>query len=455
MNEDVVELVLNGETVLTVKEYSIQVYFLMTPNKFSIKIGSGTTALELLRRYPPGTPFAVKINGVYQFMGRTDGSERPAGEATELQISGRDRMAALLDDDILHDKTFNSATFKTLAEAAITGAGATPFTLTTDAAGHRAAVVGSPVLKDVQVKTKVEALLDLNQVYGLDTSGFPPNTDLNFAPLDIQSKSEITVMVDGFKTEKRITGFKAEKPIEWKAGESWYAALNRELARAGLFLRAGIDPNGKNENVFLLSEPSAAQTPIFGFVNTRGSKPIDNYVNVQPPGISDMTTGRSAEYIVRGRTGSQKDGRKQIEAIFVDEEMKALGFRTHDVHVDKEVKTLSQAQYLARKRCAEARRTNRAFTYVIPGRHTAPLLHDPSKRAVVVPDICVALKDDEYGLDGVFWVERVHHKASANGPTGTEVTLMVPDDLVFGDGLFLPGSTPKVLGRRGQSKRVK
>jgi prophage tail gpP-like protein len=443
MNEDTVELVLKGETILTVKEYSIQVYFLMTPNKFLIKIGSGATAIDLLRRYPPGTPFAIKINGVYQFMGRTDGSERPAGEATELHIQGRDRMAALLDDDILHDKTFNNATFKGLTDEAITGAGITNYILNTDAAGHRAAVVGSPVVKQVQVKEKV--LLDLNQAFAIDSSGFPPGTDLNFAPFDIRSKEEITVEVD--KVVQRITGFKAEKPIEWKAGESWYGALKRELDRAGLFLRAGIDPNGKNENVFLLSEPSAAQTPIFGFVNTRGSKPIDNYVNVQPPGISDLTVGRSSEYIVRGRTGGKKEGRTQIEAVFVDEEMKRLGFTTHSVHVDKEVKTLAQAQFLARKQCAEARRMNRSFTYVIPGRHTAPLLHDPSKRAVVVPDVCVALKDDEYGLDGVFWIERVHHKASANGPTGTEVTLMVPDDLVFGDGLFLPGGTPKILGR--------
>lgn len=446
MNEDTVELVLKGETILTAKEYSIRIAFLQVPNKFDITIGSGTTALDLLKRYPPNTPFLIKINGIVQFMGRTDGSERPAGEATELHISGRDRLALLLDDAIVHDKTFNNATFEDLARAAIEGVGITDYQLTFDEKAHRAAVVGSPVLKSVQVKEKV--LLDLNQVYGIDTSGFPPGIDLNFAPLDIRSDEEITVEVT--KTVQRITGFKAEKPIEWKAGETRFGALNKELARAGIFIRCGVDPNGKNENVFLLSEPSAAQTPIFGFVNTRASNPIDNYVNVQPPGISDMTVGRRTNYIVRGRTGGGKDGRKQIEAVFVDEEMKALGFNTNDVHVDKEVKTLAQAQYLARKRCAEARRMSRAFTYVIPGRHTAPLLNQPGQRAVIAPDVCVCLKDDEYGFDGIFWVERVHHKASANGPTGTEVTLMVPDDLVFGDGLFLPGGTPKVLGRRNK-----
>ena len=55
-------------------------------------------------------------------------------------------------------------------------------------------------------------------------------------------------------------------------------------------------------------------------------------------------------------------------------------------------------------------------------------------------------------MEGVFYVERVRHGASANGPTYTDVTLMVPDDLVFGDGEFLSNATRKVTGKKWGKK---
>lgn len=451
MTEDVVELVLNGETVWIAKEYDISIAFMMVPNQFSITLGSGDTILDLVRRYPKGTPFVLKINGIVQFMGRTDGFERPNGEVTELRITGRDRLAQLVDDQIEHDQTFTNATYDDLARAAITGAQIPSFVLNLDAAAHRRAVIGTPIVDKTTVTKKV--VLDLNQSFAIDTSGFPPGTDLNFAPLDIQDISEITVDVD--QTVTRIKGYKAERPIEWKVGSSWYSAFNTEGARGGLFLRAGVDSTGKNENVFLLSQPSAAQVPTFALVATREPVFADNIINVSPPAIRDIATGRHAHYIVRGRTSGKKDGRKQIEARFDDEEMIAAGYNTRRVVVDEKAKTQVQADYLARKLCAEARRQHRVFTYTMKHRHTGPLLSDPRQRAVLAPDVCVALLDKENGMDGLFWIERVRHRASANGPTTTEITLMAPEDLVFGDGEFLPGALPVVLGKHHGWKKKK
>lgn len=442
--DDVVELVLNGEKILIAKEYDISIGYFQVPNQCSIVIGSGTTAIDLMRRYEPNARCALKINGVYQFMGRLDGPERPNGEATELRLTLRDRLAQLVDDKIENDQSFTNATFDEITRAAIRGAQIPEFDLRYDAAAHRKAVVGTPILDKTTVKRKV--LLDLNQAFAIDASGFPPGTDLNYAPLDIQSPEEITVEVEDVVT--RVKGYKAEKPIEWKAGNTWFNALNEELKRAGLFLRAGVDPTGQNENVFLLSEPSAAQVPVFGLVSTREPNPSFNRINVGPPAISGVTTGRHAHYIVRGHTGGGKDGRRQIEGRFTDEEMVAWGFTKRDVVVDNNVKTTAQANFLARRNCAAARRANRTFTYSMMGRHTGPLLQDPRQRAILAPDICVALTDEENGLEGVFWVERVRHRATANGGTFTDITLLVPEDLVFGDGLFLPGSPPMVFGKR-------
>lgn len=450
--EDDIKLVLNGETVITAKEYVVDIAFMMVPSQFSIVIGSGTSALALMQRYPARTPFQLLVNGIVQFSGRTDGYERPSGEHTEIRITGRDCMVPLLRNSIAHDRTFNNATFEDLARAAITGAGLKSYTLTFDERAHRAAVAGTPIVETTQVTEQV--LLNFNELYAIDASGFPPGTDLNYAPFDIKDKSEITV--DVTKTVKKIKGYKAEKPIEWKSGTKWYAAAKKEFDRGGLFLRAGVDPKGKQENVFLLSEPSAAQTPLFGFVNTREPNPADNHVSVLPPHITDLTTNRCARYIVRGRTGGGKSGHQQIEGIFDDEYMIDLGYDPefdHDVVIDEMAKSIAQAKYLARRRCAEARRQHRVFTYRVPGRHTAPVLYNPKQRAVLVPDVCVSLKDDEHGMEGVFWIERVKHGASANGPTFTDVTVMVPDDLVFGDGEFLSNATRKVSGRHHGRKK--
>lgn len=444
MNEDIVELILKGETILIAKEYSVTIGFMQVPSQFSIVIGSGVTAIDLMRRYPAGTPFALRVNGVVQFMGRTDGFERPAGEATELHITGRDRMAQLLDDDIDKDRSFTNATFKDLADAAIKGARIEGYSLVFDASAHRRAITGTPIVETTKVKQKV--LIDINQLRGVATSGFPPGVDLNFVPLNIDPTIEIE------KTVTRIKGYKVEKPIEWKAGQSHYAAANKEFARGGLFLRAGVDPDGEDENIFLLSEPNGAQDPLFALVNTRESNPAANVVSVLPPKITDITTNRHTRYIVRARTGGGKDGRKQIEGSFTDKDMVALGIDKQKVVIDEHCKSTEQANYLARKLCAEACRQNRVFTYTMPRRHTAPLLRDPSRRAILAPDICVSLKDDEHGMEGVFWVERVCHRQTANGGTFTDITLMLPDDLVFGEGEFLANATRKVSGRRHHKK---
>lgn len=447
MDEDRVELILNGEVVLIAKDYDISIAFLQVPNQFSIRIGSGATAVDLMRRYPKNTPFALEINGITQFMGWTDGFRRPRGEATELEIVGRDALARLLTDEVQHDRSFSSATFEELAHAAFAGAGYEGIALSYDAAAHRAAVTGVPQFEDYKVKKTYKS-------GPVGTQG----SNLEIVPLladgsayDVANVRTGVTTVETTVTElkKRCTGFKAEKPIEWKAGTSYLNALNKDLSRAGLFLRASVDPEGQDPNVFLLSEPNAAQSPLFGMVRLLDKDPPRNMVSVLPPAIDDLAVGRHAYYTVRGRTGGGKAGSQQIEATFTDEDMVAAGYSTHRVIVDENAKTLKQAEYMARKACAEARRVGRVFTYIVPRRHSLPLLADASRRAIPTPDVVVALRDDEHGLEGDFWIERVRFRASANGGTFTDVTLMVPDDLVYGEGQFYTSAKKKrkVFGR--------
>lgn len=454
---DVVELVINGETVLTCKVYDVSIAFLQVPNVFSITIGSGTTAVELMRRYPAGTPFALKINGVVQFMGFTDGFERQQGDATELTIVGRDALANLVDDEIEHDRSFSNTTFEELTRAAFQSAGYEGISLVYDTAAHRSAVTGTPIVETTTTTETIKSKPVVGKSAGPElvvvSSGEQAGTPFATDVVTLRTGTT-TVETTVQKTVNRITGFKCEKPIQWKAGSgSHYAALNKELMRGGLFLRAGVDPEGKDPNVFLLGQPSASQAPLFGLVRSFGEKVADNVVSVLPPRINGVTTGRHAKYIVQGRSGGGKDGQQPIEGVFVDEEMTTLGYTKRRVVKDENAKTRAQALFLARKLCAEARRTNRTFVYTVPGMHSLPLLRDPSQRAIPTADVCVTLQDDEHGLKGIFWIERVRFRATASGGTFTDLTLMVPDDLVFGDSELFPAASKK--GRTILGKQIK
>ena len=55
-----------------------------------------------------------------------------------------------------------------------------------------------------ETKVYEKQLLDFNQAFAIDASGFPPGTDLNFAPFDVRTKEEITVDVE--KVVKKIGG---------------------------------------------------------------------------------------------------------------------------------------------------------------------------------------------------------------------------------------------------------
>jgi prophage tail gpP-like protein len=66
-------------------------------------------------------------------------------------------------------------------------------------------------------------------------------------------------------------------------------------------------------------------------------------------------------------------------------------------------------------------------------------------RAVWAPDTVVRVLDDEHGISGDFWIEGVTFRGSSSHGTTTELTLMRPEDLVFGEGEFDSG--PKKKGK--------
>jgi hypothetical protein len=429
-----------GETVLLVaKDYQVDIAFLQVPNAFTIQIGSGSTALKLMKRYPMNTQFRLFIGPVCQFVGRTDGFDRGPSAATDISIVGRDILGRMLKKRFPADRKFLNDTYEQLTIAAIKGAGLAPYTLTVDDAAQRSATTGTPIVEQVTIEKDA----DLNTLFAIDSAGLTKGVDLNFAPLDVVPP-KIKIV------ENRFKGYKNDHPIEAKLGESYYEWLKKQLEKAGLFIRAGIDVEGLEENVFLVSEPHARQSPLYALYNRRGKKG-ENHTenNVKSVDFKDHSTSRYAKYIFVGLGGRGKDGRKEVRGEYVDMEMREMGYDEEYPVNDKSCKSTEHANFLARKMCAEARRSGKSITYTIKG-HTLPLLLAPSRRAVVAIDTCIQIFDEENGVEGIFWIERVRHKGSANNGRVTEITVMDPDDLVFGDGGFQRGikQKNKMFGRR-------
>jgi len=67
--EDTIDLLINGKEVLCAKEYDVVIDYMTTPATFSMTVGSGRTVLDLMRAFPPNSLFALRVNGIVQFVG--------------------------------------------------------------------------------------------------------------------------------------------------------------------------------------------------------------------------------------------------------------------------------------------------------------------------------------------------------------------------------------------------
>src|SRR6266571_492908 len=115
--DDRVRLVLNGNEVLIAETWDVKCSIFTQPAAFSLRLGHGGTVAELIKRYPPRTPFQLYIGKSQQQSGRTDarGAEDSAG-GSEFTVRGRDTLAPLHDDLIADESVFNEPTYVDLVK---------------------------------------------------------------------------------------------------------------------------------------------------------------------------------------------------------------------------------------------------------------------------------------------------------------------------------------------------
>lgn len=381
--DDRVRLTLDGNDVFIAESYEVHSSYLAGPGHFSLRLGSGDTAIDLISLGRPNKQFQISVGDVVQATGVIDGFEAGGnGGATEVTFFGRDVLAPLWDGFVDAETSFKDSTYTALVGKVLNlVADASGKTLAVDNAANRKLQTGVAIRAAKEPKTSLEIVSDA----GHQGSVF--------------------------------------RFVQAKLGEKWLQFLRRHLDRAGLFLTASADGN------YVLSKPNTTQPSIARITRKRDkTNPGNDRSNVIDARFRLDTSYRYSEVKVYTRGAGRKFGRGKSLGEFDDAGMQAYGFKRPLILRDKTCTDEKQAGYLARRHLAECARQGIHLEYTVKGHSTRSIID--GSRCVWAPDTVVDVDDDEFGLQGRFWVESVTFRRP---PTTTTVTLMRLSDLVFGE----------------------
>lgn len=410
IEDDVAVTIDDGSTTRSLESYEVRhSFFTSQPNVFACRFGSGETAIEIMKRMRPRAEIELKVGGVLQQTGFCDGPEVEvdANTGTTITIHGRDRMSELHDAKCPADRSWKDVTFAQLV---------------------------NDVLQAALGNTSYVLFLQGNAVNRKVISGGGATTAAEDAAEDIKPA---------------LIGTSSQgKQLHIKAGEKWFDFLKKELDRAGLFLICGASGE------FILCKPNGTQRPLYRILREPSS--TRKTASATRVHFRNLTHKRATVYEVLGKGGGKggvgggaaaapdapddvkaalttAGARRSLRGLFVDEEMKAFGYPETRIQTfrDNRITSIKQAEFLARFHAAHARREGWELVYTVAG-HTTPGLRG-GQRLVWAVDTTVEVVDPELGIQGTFWIETVAFKRAIAGGTTTEIHLMRPDDLVFGD----------------------
>lgn len=366
------------EDILVAESYEVSRSILTQPSTFTLKFGWGDVLRGLIAKVTPGRKFQLFVGEQCVQTGFIDGYEASSdgNSGGSLSIHGRDMLAPLHDAFIEVETSFKDSSYFDMVDQALT------------------------------------------EVYGLEKK--PELFGSNDTNLKLTTGIGVKASGPGTST-KSNTGPTA-KQLKTRIGERVYEFLKRELDRAGLFLWAAGDGS------FVLSAPNADKDPLYRILRQRDLP--RNAVNVEQVRYRNATEGRYTDATINSRAGGRKSGRIKVSGSTTDDEMSGwFGEGSRPLVLrDVNITNTEQAEFYALRKLAETRRAGWSLTYIVAG-HTIPSLQTNS-RAVWAPDTTVDVQDDELGISGKFYIEKVVFK---RGPaTTTELTLQRPGDLVFG-----------------------
>jgi prophage tail gpP-like protein len=399
VNDEVTLTIGGAGTTRICESYEVKQSIFTQPNGYAIRLGSAETAKKILEFATPNTATELRINGLLQQTGWTDGPELSSGGGgTIVTIHGRDATAVVHDPYFEADKNFGSS----LSIGELTG-----------------------------------EVLDLvvPRSYTLVYSNAANRQSQTGGTVNLTAPDDLKAALTSPKNKQRSAKF----------GHKVWEFLRHEHEQAGLFLWATADGN------FILSQPHAAQKPLYRIVRQYGL--TRNVVSVENISWKNVATGRFSSYEVRARGGGKSavaisapqappdvqpaltgsggpTGRKQHVGRVVDDEMVAWGINRPWTNIHGKATTPAACEFLARRERAKRRADNWNLVYLVPGHSTVSL--DGGSRIVWAVDTMVEVVDEILNIRGTFYIESLTFKRGPDG-TATELTLLRPEDLIFGE----------------------
>lgn len=455
ISRDVVTLKLGGDTLLVAESYEIQFGLLTQPASFALRLGRGDAVKSLIQKYPPRTPFQLFIDGNLVMSGTTDGYTASDGNggASEFTIRGRDSMGPLVNAYVKGERRFADVTYVELTRAALDATvGAGKYKLIPSNDANRKAITRSPTPADTAPEdvpttgltgdiaedfiTGAKAVaggavtaLTPRQSTAMRTSGWLQATGTAAQTAERTLETGAGVVFDALLGGTDVNGLNtnvdspAQPTIQAKLGQKVYEGLLKPyLDRGGLFLWATSVPN-----TFVLSDPNLAQKPTYRLIRQRGA--TINQVNVLSAQYKNETTSRYSRCEVHFRRGGGAETRTRAFGLFVDREMTTAGFDQPLIFKEDKCKSLIQADFLAKRKICETIRAGWILEYTVAG-HSTPWVGGPGY-VVWFFDTIVDVRDDEYGINGSFFIESVSMRG--NPQKTTTLRLMRLDAAVFGD----------------------
>jgi prophage tail gpP-like protein len=380
--DDIVRVYINGSLTKYVK-YDVTYGIMSQPSVFSITLGSGDVAKDLLKKITPRSVAELYVGPTRVQFGIIEDITGGAGNgATEITFAGRDWMTPLTKKYVHNEKSFGVPTYYELTRQIldICGLADRPLDGNNDAARRK-----------FSRSVVVQATPAMDLVENIPTNAL------------VASGTKVSY--------QRVVA---------KIGQTWFDFLKSQYKQCGLYLWATADGG------FVLARPTAKQRPLYALRHGRDlSRTVCNITSLP---YQNRTSQRHSSCVVMGRVGSGQKGRGQIVGEWGDYEMQSYGYSDEIVIHDNDCKTVAACEYLAKRTLAEERRANCSINVVVSG-HTTPSLLDPGKMVVWTPDTVVSLRSDEYGINDDFYIEEVtFHR----GPqTTTSLRLMRKLDLIY------------------------
>jgi prophage tail gpP-like protein len=422
VNEDTFRLVVDGQECPIASMYDVNAGVFAVPAVFDMVVGHTGLLVELIDNYAEGTPFELLVDDVKVMDGEVTDIAGSGRDATQLRVTGADRLWRLAASEVHSDRSFSEVTFADLTEAAMADVGLGAVSLVSSNLANRKAITGSYKVKQAVTPA---------------------------------SESTDTTLAERAATRTKTV----LRSLVIESGTTWWDFLVQQYQRGGLFLWA--DAFGG----FVLGQPNGSQDPLYAIRREQGSTGEESNVTfLGQPEWSRSIKQRYSEFHVVGRNGGGKGGRGKATARVIDDEMVALlnpdeadradgGVRKKvKIYRDDKVKTPAQAKFLALRKMAESRRNNTTLTYTVSG-HTTEALRGGG-RLVWQPDTVVHVVDQLLGIDGPMYIHNCRYQRTPKSMTILELTRC--EDLLFGEeDLLNPPPAPvkkKGLVRMGRTE---